>query len=121
MTSLSMFCLRLCKKRWSVHRHVCIVFSPVKFSFNHCVISRLGNESNTLLLVGWAKKQCTRVYEPTIFCINLYIFCIILYILILLTIPRSILRFVNRDPLKNIIYIVCVFIIETRTQQAWCY
>jgi hypothetical protein len=40
------FCLGLCKK-WSVHRHVCIVFSPEQpiamFSFNHCVISRLGN------------------------------------------------------------------------------
>ena len=35
------FYLGLCKK-WSVHRHVCIVFSPeqpiAKFSFNHCVI-----------------------------------------------------------------------------------
>jgi hypothetical protein len=39
-------CLGLCKK-WSVHRHVCVVFSPeqpiVMFSLNHCVISRLGN------------------------------------------------------------------------------
>jgi hypothetical protein len=40
------FCLGLCTK-WSVHRHVCIVFSleqPIAmFSFNHCVISRLGD------------------------------------------------------------------------------
>jgi hypothetical protein len=40
------------------------------FSFNHCVISRLGNQTNTLLLVDWAKIQYTRDDEPTIFCIN---------------------------------------------------
>ena len=53
---------------------MCIVFSleqPIAmFSFNHSVISRLGNQTNTLLLVDWAKIQYTRDDEPTIFCIN---------------------------------------------------
>jgi hypothetical protein len=41
------------------------------FSFKHCMISRLGNQTNTLLLVGWAKQtQYTHVDEQTIFCIN---------------------------------------------------
>ena len=42
-------CFGLCKK-WSVHCHVCIVFLPEQptamFSFNHCVISHLGNKTN---------------------------------------------------------------------------
>jgi hypothetical protein len=66
-------CLLSCKN-CSVHRHVCIVFWPEQpiamFSFNHCVISRLGNKTDTLLLVGWAKKQHTCDDEPTIFCTN---------------------------------------------------
>ena len=64
----------LCKK-WSVHVTHYIVFSlklqPIAmFSFNHCVISRLGNWTKTLQLVGWAKIQYTRDDEPIISCIN---------------------------------------------------
>jgi hypothetical protein len=62
------FCLPLAQFQigWVFH----INGKQPMFSFSHCVISRLGNYTNTLLLVGWAKKQYTRDDEPTIVSIN---------------------------------------------------
>ena len=75
-TSLSMFLTWFMQEIvGSSSRVSCIIVffleQPIAmFSFNHCVISRLGNLTSTLLLVGWAKIQYIHDDEPTIFCVN---------------------------------------------------
>ena len=58
-------------KQWSLYGHMGIVLSPSRpipmFYLTICVISRLNNYTNTLLLVDWAEKQLTCDHEVTIF------------------------------------------------------
>ncbi len=62
-------------QKWLVYRHVCIVFlsnQPTAMTLiNHCAMTRIDNQTKSLLLVDLTKMQNTRDDKPTIcFLIN---------------------------------------------------